>query len=144
MVDLVMVGGYLAFMLRVGWKARGVSPDSYWVAERRYGTMTSGIFDPEEAGLKVADKINAIPYIPSDMKAIRYILKNLDIDFERYLFFDIGCGLGRIMLLASDYPFSKIVGIELSEQHCMVADQNIEIYNSKNVRSQKSAIALQR
>ena len=38
MIDLAMVGAYLAVMLRVGWKARKASADSYWVAERRYGT----------------------------------------------------------------------------------------------------------
>ena len=39
MVDLVMVGGYFAFMLGVGWRARGASAESYWVAGRRYGTV---------------------------------------------------------------------------------------------------------
>ena len=38
MLDLVVVGGYLAIMLGVGWRARKGSPDAYWVAERRYGT----------------------------------------------------------------------------------------------------------
>jgi SSS family solute:Na+ symporter len=38
MVDLLIVGGYLAFMLGVGWKARKASADAYWVADRRYGT----------------------------------------------------------------------------------------------------------
>jgi len=39
MVDLVMVGGYFAFMLGVGWRARKASAESYWVAGRRYGTV---------------------------------------------------------------------------------------------------------
>ena len=38
MVDLAMVGAYLAIMIGVGWKARNASADCYWVAERRYGT----------------------------------------------------------------------------------------------------------
>ena len=39
MVDLVMVGGYFALMLGVGWRARKASAESYWVAGRRYGTV---------------------------------------------------------------------------------------------------------
>lgn len=39
MVDLIVVAAYFAVMLMVGWKARKGSPDSYWVAERRYGTI---------------------------------------------------------------------------------------------------------
>ena len=38
MVDLMIVGGYLTFMLGVGWRARKASADAYWVADRRYGT----------------------------------------------------------------------------------------------------------
>lgn len=39
MIDLFVVGGYFALMLVVGWRARSESPDSYWVAGRRYGTI---------------------------------------------------------------------------------------------------------
>ena len=39
MIDLTLVAAYLAVMLTVGWRARRGSPDSYWVAERRYGTL---------------------------------------------------------------------------------------------------------
>ena len=39
MIDLIIVGAYFALMLGVGWNARRGSPESYWVAERRYGTF---------------------------------------------------------------------------------------------------------
>lgn len=39
MIDLGLVAVYLAVMLAVGWRARKSSPDSYWVAERRYGVV---------------------------------------------------------------------------------------------------------
>ena len=39
MIDLLIVSGYFFLMLGVGWRARGGSPDSYWVAARRYGTF---------------------------------------------------------------------------------------------------------
>ncbi|MBW2109139.1 MAG: sodium:solute symporter, partial [Deltaproteobacteria bacterium] len=38
MVDLIIVLGYLAVMLGIGWRNRNQSARSYWVAERRYGT----------------------------------------------------------------------------------------------------------
>lgn len=38
MVDLIVVAGYLAIMLGIGWSNRHQSARSYWVAERRYGT----------------------------------------------------------------------------------------------------------
>ena len=42
MIDLAIVGTYLAIMLVVGWRARRGSPDSYWVAGRRYGPFSVG------------------------------------------------------------------------------------------------------
>ncbi|MEJ2206416.1 MAG: sodium:solute symporter family protein, partial [Gemmatimonadota bacterium] len=38
MIDLALVSCYLAVMLLVGWRSRKGTPDSYWVAERRYGS----------------------------------------------------------------------------------------------------------
>ena len=42
MIDLALVCAYFALMLTVGWRARRNSPDSYWVAERRYGAAAVG------------------------------------------------------------------------------------------------------
>lgn len=39
MIDLVVVGCYLAVMLAVGWRARHGTADAYWVAERSYGSV---------------------------------------------------------------------------------------------------------
>jgi SSS family solute:Na+ symporter len=38
-VDLSIVVGYLVAMLLVGWRSRRQSSESYWVAERQYGTL---------------------------------------------------------------------------------------------------------
>jgi SSS family solute:Na+ symporter len=42
LIDLAVVCGYLTLMLIVGWRARRSSPESYWVAERRYGSFPVG------------------------------------------------------------------------------------------------------
>ena len=38
MIDLIIVIIYFSIMLFVGWRSRHQSADSYWVAERRYGS----------------------------------------------------------------------------------------------------------
>ena len=38
MIDLIVIVGYLAVMLVVGWRSRLQSAESFWVAERRYHT----------------------------------------------------------------------------------------------------------
>lgn len=39
MTDLLVVGAYFAAMLAVGWRSTARTPESYWVADRRYGSV---------------------------------------------------------------------------------------------------------
>lgn len=43
MIDAVIVIAYLGVMLSVGWRSRRQSPESYWVADRRYGAGTVAV-----------------------------------------------------------------------------------------------------
>jgi SSS family solute:Na+ symporter len=42
LIDLVILVAYFSVMLVVGWLSRRQTAESYWVAERRYGTATVG------------------------------------------------------------------------------------------------------
>ena len=44
---------------------------------------------------------------------------------ESYTFIDLGAGLGRALLLASQFPFREVVGVELGDSLVKVALQNI-------------------
>ena len=51
----------------------------------------------------------------------------LHLDFQDFNFVDIGSGKGRALLLASDYPFREIIGIELSPELDRVAQGEVAI-----------------
>src|ERR1700733_11175689 len=59
---------------------------------------------------------------------------NLAIDFEKFLFIDLGSGKGRALLLASNFPFKQIIGIEFSRELHVSAEQNIRKYSSPEQR----------
>ncbi len=63
---------------------------------------------------------------------IRSGLRSLDIRYQDYSFVDFGCGKGRVLLVASEFPFRKIVGIEFAPQLAEVARQNLKTYRTKN------------
>jgi SSS family solute:Na+ symporter len=42
LIDLIILVAYFSVMLVVGWHSRRQTAESYWVAERRYGTGTVG------------------------------------------------------------------------------------------------------
>jgi predicted RNA methylase len=46
-------------------------------------------------------------------------------------FVDIGSGKGRVLLIASQYGFRKVVGIEFSRELCNIARRNVEVFSRK-------------
>lgn len=47
---------------------------------------------------------------------------------ESYTFIDIGSGKGRVLMLASEYAFQRVVGIELSPRLVAIAQKNLAIW----------------
>jgi len=52
------------------------------------------------------------------------------IDFHAFVFIDLGSGKGRTLLMASDYPFRRIVGVELLPALHQIALENLRKYHS--------------
>ena len=79
------------------------------------------------------------PYQPTEPTLFREMLASLTqarptIDFREFIFLDIGAGKGRALLLAADYPFRRILGIELLPELRRVAVENIARYKSDSQR----------
>jgi SAM-dependent methyltransferase len=51
---------------------------------------------------------------PSPALRTREILDALDVDFKATVFVDYGSGAGRAVMLAAEYPFKEVIGIELA------------------------------
>lgn len=66
------------------------------------------------------------PYLPIRPAAARRVVRSLPIsDYSDYTFVDIGSGKGRMLLLASEFPFRKIVGVEMREDLHAQALENV-------------------
>ena len=75
------------------------------------------------------------PYQPTEPTLFHEMMASLKqacpgIDFREFTFLDIGAGKGRALLLAVDYPFRRVVGIELLPELQRVAIENIAKYRS--------------
>ena len=60
------------------------------------------------------------------------MLQSVGIDFRTFTFIDLGSGKGRTLMMASHYPFRKIIGVELLPELHRVACENLEKYRSPN------------
>ena len=50
--------------------------------------------------------------------------------FGDFVFIDLGSGKGRTLLMASDYPFCRVVGVELLPALNLIAQENLNKYRS--------------
>jgi predicted RNA methylase len=96
--------------------------------DQKYGTDTSRVLSMRcDEQPQPGQIVRSLPTHPNVM---RYILGSLEIDYQDFLFIDFGCGKGRALLCASDFPFKKIIGVEWSKDLSAIAKRNIEVYRS--------------
>ena len=100
----------------------------------KYGTDTSGTVRPENMAIAVERMIHANRYQTAIVEVFSDILNSMPIPHEEFLFIDLGSGKGRALLLASKFPFKKIIGVELSDDLHGTACRNIQLYRDEMQR----------
>ncbi len=88
--------------------------------------------DVELKHLKI-DSPNAgagVMYSGTDPKSFKALFNNWQIPFADFTFVDLGSGKGRVLLMASEYSFKKIIGVEFSEELNQTAQKNIRSYRN--------------
>jgi SAM-dependent methyltransferase len=76
------------------------------------------------------------PYQPTESSLFHEMLDALressDSDFHDFVFIDLGSGKGRTLLMASDYAFRRIMGVELLPALHRAAQDNLKQYRSES------------
>jgi hypothetical protein len=76
------------------------------------------------------------PYQPTESalfyEMIQALLEQSHIDLHDFVFIDLGSGKGRTLLMASDYSFRRIVGVELLPALHATATENLARYRSES------------
>ena len=100
--------------------------------DRKYGTETRGTITNGNLDVPQDKLEHAVRYEATSVELGNRILQELPISYENYIFVDFGSGKGRILLLASNFPFRKIIGVELLPLVNEIACNNIRIYKSES------------
>lgn len=70
-------------------------------------------------------------YQPSEPELFHRILQVVPVAPDGFTFVDLGSGKGRTLLMASDYAFRRIVGVEILAELDEIARKNIARYRSE-------------
>lgn len=83
---------------------------------------------------RIREWLSGGQYQPSEPILFREIVEALPVPVDGFTFVDLGSGKGRTLLMASGFPFHRIIGMELLEELNAVAVRNIARYHSDDQR----------
>jgi hypothetical protein len=101
------------------------------------------------SGTQLFTGIAARPYFATEPWLFEQIMEALALSIQQsavshrisaqaglqdFTFIDLGCGKGRVLLMASDYPFKKIIGVEFMPELHRAAQKNIAGYSNDRQR----------
>jgi SAM-dependent methyltransferase len=92
------------------------------------GVETTGDVTLGAMGEVVGDKSHSGWYLAAPIDELRSVLAGLAGQFQGTTFIDLGCGKGRALFIAAEFPFDKIVGVDFSVKLCNLARKNIESF----------------
>jgi hypothetical protein len=103
--------------------------------DRQHGVETAVERPLGEVGVPQADvaRGNGV-YRPLTEKLFRASIASIGIIASKFTFVDVGSGKGKVLFMAADYPFKRIVGIEYAHGLHEVAVRNVATYRSERQR----------
>lgn len=109
--------------LRAGFEA-------HWF-DWRYHIHTCGDVEPQDMKAVGNNTSHALKYNPTTVRSAKMVFRELPVnDCSRFTFIDFGSGKGRMLLVASEYRFRRILGIEFASDLHAIAAENIRRYKN--------------
>ena len=99
--------------------------------DRKMGVQTSRLVAATDLGidegqlLEVGRNARGVAYMPTPAWALPAILEDMNVNYPDFNFIDLGSGMGRVVLIAAEYPFRKVVGVEFSPDLHRTAEDNL-------------------
>lgn len=97
--------------------------------DEQFGTKTYGRLDVPVN----VDPTNPViwGYSAINHDFFREIMQSIPEPLSQYTFVDIGSGKGAAVLMASEYPFKHLVGVELNHELVDEAQKNVQRFNER-------------
>ena len=94
--------------------------------DRVFGTDTSRIVPVDQFTVSTPNLVYALHYEAITQRFFYRMIKAVPVKYNDFVFIDLGSGKGRALMLASAYPFKKIIGVEFSPELHTIAKSNVK------------------
>lgn len=97
-----------------------------------HGVDTSGIVRISEMEIRSANYVHGVFYKASSPDVFERVMNGLNLPWDRFHFVDVGSGKGLVLLLAGQYPFRSVTGVEFAADLHQIAQSNIGTFTQKH------------
>lgn len=91
------------------------------------GTDTGGWISGADLAGSTLSALYTTIYLGIAPSALRAALAASPIARGESTFVDIGCGKGRALLIAAEFPFRRLLGVEIAPELCAIANANLAL-----------------
>lgn len=103
---------------------------SNYIFDLRYGTNTARNLSLNTMEVVGSNKSRATWAESTQQGPFRKLIRQLQLPYDGD-FVDLGSGKGKVLLLASEFPFENILGVEFAEELNTICRENIRRYGQK-------------
>jgi SAM-dependent methyltransferase len=100
----------------------------------RHGTETRRIVELADLRITSPNKGRGVRCEPTRARSFERLMQVLRLPTDGG-FVDFGCGKGRVLIMAAEYGFQRVTGVEFSEELCGAARANVAAFLSHSETS---------
>lgn len=120
------LGGSVAFVNRQFRYQLCKVLGEWW--DRKYNVDTSGQIDLVNLEVVGTNRERGHAVVSTSPRMYRFLAQFFPQNWSDFTFVDVGCGKGRVVLLAMMQGFRRIIGIEFAPLVCEVAEGNVSSF----------------
>lgn len=126
----------------------GVEDDDVFLQLDQISSNTEPVICDSDGIVAVGDQYKQISdekivrYMPTLYNVIRGAIEMLQEEQSSLNFVDLGCGKGRVLFTAMQYPFAKVMGLELFEELAVSAKENLAKLPAEHVKARSHEVVV--
>lgn len=93
--------------------------------DSKYGIRTIGRQKPNPNNIEGNNSSSGKEYQGYSYYLFRKFMKQLPVNFSESVFIDFGSGKGRVLIMATEYKFKRVIGIEYAEDLFLESEINV-------------------
>jgi predicted RNA methylase len=93
--------------------------------DERHGIDTSREVSLFELDIQSPRRMEGTRYQPSPVDVCHQLFTSLPVRYQDFTFIDLGAGKGRVLMVASQFPFRRLIGVEFARELVEIARSNL-------------------